>query len=438
MLRTTVGAVLSLFCMAEMLQADEKALPPVVPLVSEPGFSSSPGLSPTAGVARTFPPEIVPTLPDVGPPVMPPSRPVSDLLSDRLSTPFATQTAGGGYQGRSFNQEFDGDFGGIFIRQKVQVGVTLQRQQIGSVVQQQQVGTKTTVIRPPDSQIQTIIITPVFQNVTVPVYGDVPVPVYRDVQTVLAGRYSGIMITDNDSPRPVDRGYFGYSYYDGLASSLNPGFGDTTQNRQLFGFEKTLFDGNVSIGLRMPYVQVAGPFGSGGNAAGDLSVLFKWAMINNRETGDLLSVGMVLTTPTGDVNGVFPDGTPVPHSVLFQPWAGFVHTYGRAYVQGICNVIIPTDSRDVTLLGNSIAIGYNVYQGGGIIPAITPTFETHIRTPLTNRDPNNWIYLQDQVNLTGGVHFNWNRFTFSGAACVPVVGPRPWNIEALANLNYRF
>ena len=31
-----------------------------------------------------------------------------------------------------------------------------------------------------------------------------------------------------------------------------------------------------------------------------------------------------------------------------------------------------------------------------------------------------------------------NRAVVSGAVCVPVVGPRPWNIEAIGNLNFRF
>lgn len=430
MFRAAAGAVLVFAGLAR----GQEQLPPIVPLEAEPARVAP------AAYARPFPPDVVPALPPTpGFPQnapLPPPRPAPDL--NPFTSPFATQTAGGGYQGRSFNETFDGDFGGIFIRQKVQVGVTFQQQQVGSVVVQQQVGTTSQVIIDPQTDQRTVIVTPVFRNVTQPVFGSVPVPVYRDVQTIVAGRYSGIMITDNDSPRPVDRAYFGYSYYDGLGSALNPGFGDVTQNRQFFGFEKTVLGGDGSVGIRMPYVQVSGPNGTGQTASGDLSLLFKYAVINNLETGDLLSGGLVLTTPTGSGSGVFPDGTAVPHSFLFQPWVGGVRTFGRGYVQNITNVIIPTDKLDVTLLGTSFAMGYALNDGGGVVPRVTPTFETHVRVPLSNRDPNGLIYLQDQVNLTGGAHFRWNRFSVSGAACVPVVGPRPWNIEALANLNYRF
>jgi len=429
MFRTTVGAGLLFLSTLGFVRAQ-----------GEPPTSPYPNFVPATGIARPFPPDIVPVLPNTPPQPQPqqPGAPANDFLNDRFSTGYATQTAGGGYQGRSYNEEFDGDFPGIYFKQKVQVGVTIQQQQIGTTSVQVQTGTKETSTFDPRTQQKVTVITPIFTTVTTPVFRPVPVPVYRDVQTILAGRYSGIMITDNDSPRPTDRTYFGYSYYDGLGAAQNPGFGDTTQNRQLFGFEKTLFGGDASIGLRMPYVQVAGPFGSGGNAAGDLSILGKWALINNRETGDLLSVGMVLTTPTGGQAALFPDGTQIPHSVLFQPWVGAVRTMGRGYLQNITNFIIPADSRDVYLFGTSFAMGYRLNDGSGVIPAITPTFETHVRIPMNDRDPNGLIYLQDQVNLTGGAHFRWNRFTLSGAACVPVLNPRPWNIEALANLNYRF
>src|SRR5262249_39913147 len=130
----------------------------------------------------------------------------------------------------------------------------------------------------------------------------------------------------------------------------------------------------------------------------------------------------------------------LPHSVLFQPWVGFVRTFDRAYVQGISNIIVPTDSRDPTVLGNSIAAGYWLYRGtpDGIITGIIPTAEIHVRTPLDHRDPNGDVYLQDEVNITSGLHIRFNRATLSGAVSVPVVGPRPWNVEAIANLNFRF
>lgn len=394
-----------------------------------------PALVTPAAAPAPFPPDVVPALP--GFPAPPTTLPPVVPKTVPPATPFATQTAGGGFQGRSFNEQFQGDFGGVFVRTKVQVGTTTKQVQTGSTSRQVQTGTTTKVIDIGDGMFQTVV-TPVFKTVTTPTFRTVTEPVFREVQSLVAGRYSGIQITDNDSPRPVDRMYFGYSYYDGLGSGLNPGYGDVSQNRELFGFEKTVLDGNGSVGMRLPYLQSNAPFDAGRNVLGDLSFLFKYALYNNLDTGDVFSVGMVVTTPTGGGNVFFSDGTVVPHGVLLQPWFGGVKVLGRGYAQTINNIVIPTIGSEVTLIGSSWAAGYLLNDGTRFIPRVTPTFETHVRIPLSNRDPAGLIFLQDQVNLTTGLHFNWGRLTMSGGTCVPVVGPRPWNIEALAYVNYRY
>ncbi len=391
---------------------DPLCCPPCAPVPGSPIYP--PGSYPTPPGTPGMPPDQPPVAP---PPGMP------DDLANRLATPFATGTGGGGLQGRTFNEQIDGDMAGVFYRQTAIVGVTTQRVVVGT--------TQRTIIT--NGSIPTVI--------TVPVFGNVTVPATRSVLVPVPGRYSGTLITDNDSARPTDRVYFDYSYYDGIGASLNPGFGNITQNREMIGIEKVVLDGNASIGLRLPFVQVNTPgSGVGGDSVGDLSVLVKYALINNRDNGNVLSVGLVVTTPTGPAGGLLSDGSSVPHSVLFQPWVGFVRTFNRGYVQGISSVIVPTDGRDVTLLGNSIAAGYWLYSGNPdrLIPGITPIVEIHVRTPLNDRDPNGLVYLPDQVNITGGLHFRWNRTILSGGVNIPVVGPRPWNAEAIANLNFRF
>lgn len=380
-----------------------------------------PGVYPGDPHAPPFPPD-GPVVPGAPPAV--PGGPADTLLGDRLTTPFTTPTAGGGYQGRVFNEEFDGDLGGgFFTRRTVRVGTRTDVRVIG---------TRQQVVIDPRTGQRTVI--------TVPVTGNVQVPVTRTVQLPVAGRYSGVLITDNDSPRPSDRLYFGYAYYDGVGAALNPGVGGFSQNREMVGFEKTVFGGNGSIGLRLPFIQMAGPFGIDSSSVGDLSVLLKYALIFNRETGDVLSVGLVVTTPTGPADP-FGTGAFFPHSALLQPWVGVVRTFGRrAYVQGITNLVVPTDDRDTTLLGNSFALGYRVYDGNParLLPALVPTFEVHVRTPLNNRSADGVIYFPDIVSLTSGLHARWNRLSVNGAVAVPVTSPRPWNVEAIANVNFRF
>jgi hypothetical protein len=70
-------------------------------------------------------------------------------------------------------------------------------------------------------------------------------------------------------------------------------------HRELFGFEKTFLDGNASFELRAPVFQVAGNRGVEGGDFGDLTVLVKYALLHDRQSGDVLSVGLALTAPTG-------------------------------------------------------------------------------------------------------------------------------------------
>lgn len=208
----------------------------------------------------------------------------------------------------------------------------------------------------------------------------------------------------------------------------------------MIGFEKTFLDGNASIGLRLPFVQLGGVPGIAVSSVGDLSVLFKYALINNQETGNVLSVGLVVTTPTAPMSGTFSDGATLPHSVLFQPWAGFVRVFGRGYVQGITDVIVPTDSRDTILMSNALAAGYWLYQNTSdrFLTGIVPTAELHVNTPFNNRSPSGLEYFPDDVSITTGVHFRFPRATLSTAVNIPFVGPRPYTAEAIVNFNFWF
>ena len=364
-----------------------------------------------------------PLSPGMPPEPTTPTEPPRDPIADRFAQSFATQTGQGALQGRSINEEFDGDNAGVFYRLRINTGGTFQTQQVG---------TRTQVVIDPRTGQRTTITVPVFGNVLVPTTGTVLVPV--------AGRYSGVMVTENDSPRPADRIYGGNYYYDGLGRSLNSGIGGFLLNRTMIGFEKTLADGSASVGMRLPFNQLTGPVGLGGDGVGDLTILLKYAAYFDPDRMNFFTFGLAITAPTGPAGGLLADGTTIPHSVLFQPWAGFIRSGERMYMQEITNLIVPTDGRDVVLLGNSFGFGYWLYRGNfdRYLPAITPTAEFHIRTPLTNRSRDDLVFFQDQVNITSGVHFRWSRVTLSGGACVPVVGPRPWNIEAIANVNIWF
>ncbi len=383
--------------------------------------SVAPLCCPTCPPSPYYPPGTLPgTMPIPSDPNVPNVNPAPNA---DLTTPFATSTPGGGLQGRAFNETFDGDFGGVFYSKTIVVGYTTETIQTGIKIVNH---------RNSDGVITS--------STQVPIYSTITVPETRVIHVPVSGAYSGVLITDNDSPRPTDRVYFGYNYYSGLGGSLNPGLGSINENREMFGFEKTFFDGNASFGMRMPFIQYNGPFGTGGQTAGDLSVLFKYAFINDRETGNVASAGLIITTPTSATGGVLSDGSTVPHSVLFQPWAGFVRMFDRAYVEGITDLVVPTNGRDTLLFTNSLATGYWLYQNfdDRLLNGIIPTAEIHVHTPLNNRSPDGLVYVPDEVNITAGVHFRFPRATLTAALSFPMVGPRPYNIETIVNLNFWF
>ena len=76
------------------------------------------------------------------------------------------------------------------------------------------------------------------------------------------------------------------------------------------------------------------------------------------------------------------------------------------------------------------------------LTAVVPTFETHVNTPLTHRDPFNIRDVAgtpDVVDLTFGATFiAWQRSMLSVAYVNPVTGPRPFSGELLVQLNIRF
>jgi len=269
-------------------------------------------------------------------------------------------------------------------------------------------------------------------------------PVTRAVRGLpISGQYNGFKITDNESPRPVDRVYFSYNNYANVGGSqVGPGVGSITVNRELLGFEKTFLSGDASFGLRLPFIQTTGFSEVQSQVVGDLSVIAKFAWINDRQTGNVFSTGLVVPAPTGggDSGIVLADGSLAPHSTLFQPWAGWIYNVQNLYFQGFTSVVAPSDSRDPSILFNSLAAGYWLYRSNSdrFLQGFVPVVEVHINTPLNHDNPNDVIFFENQVNLTTGAYVIFPRMTIGGAVCVPLVGPKPYSIEAMASMNFRF
>jgi hypothetical protein len=61
--------------------------------------------------------------------------------------------------------------------------------------------------------------------------------------------------------------------------------------QELFGFEKTVFDGQASLGVEVPLIETV----NGRQGWGDMTLTSKWAFYRNQETGNGLSTGLAIT-----------------------------------------------------------------------------------------------------------------------------------------------
>jgi hypothetical protein len=252
-------------------------------------------------------------------------------------------------------------------------------------------------------------------------------------------------ITENESPRPTTRLYFNYNFFNNV-DNVDLFVGGTGHNadlhRETVGFEYAFADGDASVGLRMPFFQLAGNSAIEDSEVGDLTAVFKYAFLNDRQTGNLLSGGLVLTMPTA--KGVNFDGESTIHPWVFQPFLGGIYNVTPdLYLTGFSSVVIPTDARDVTIWFNSLALGYWLYRDAdpdARLRGVIPVVETHVSTPFNHRgtDHADPLFYQDTVNLTGGAHFLFNRADLGVAVGVPVTGVRPYDLEVNVLLNIRF
>ncbi|HJT77290.1 MAG TPA: hypothetical protein VJ739_08810 [Gemmataceae bacterium] len=262
----------------------------------------------------------------------------------------------------------------------------------------------------------------------------------------------GFPVGENESPRPLDRVFGTFNFYDNVNPRANTQSGFLSQANvyvERVGFEKTFLDGNASVGMRLPVntfqAQTSPGFeGIGGTstAVGDLNILFKYAVVNDRASGNLVSVGLMVTAPTGPDNfaGFTFPGLQVHafHNTLLQPFVGYIwYLTDNLYLQGISSVATPTDTNDTTVMFNGLGLSDWLYRSDDcrMISAIIPTAEVHVNTPLNHRHD----MIADSVDLTQGVSLElYQRAWFTCGVSENVTGPKTFDVEAIAQLNVLF
>jgi len=262
-------------------------------------------------------------------------------------------------------------------------------------------------------------------------------------------------ISDNESPRPTDRVFAYYTYFNHLQfpgsfivpGTVNgaPGFVQqnrtvtTDLHRETFGFEKTFLNGDASIGVRMNVSQQDGQIQD--DDFGDTTIITKYALINRSNL--LASIGLAVTAPTGTANsGGFGESY---RSVLFQPYTGFIWNRERAYLHGFSAIIFSTDDNDPTLTTSDIGIGYRLYQSEcckeRLVSYIIPTAEFHVNIPVSKEGfaNRNEFAMPDSLITTVGVHVGLGcNANLAIGAGIPVSGPNLYDFSGIIQLNWRF
>ena len=135
-----------------------------------------------------------------------------------------------------------------------------------------------------------------------------------------------------------NRNYFLFNYWNDVGGDPGGGGAGTQIMRFTPGFERTIMDGGASFGMRVPlnYVDPGVPFGGMGTsfgsgnveraAFGNLTGIFKYALMPNNAYGDAATIGLALQLPTGSSTfaGVPNLATPstVTNNGSIQPFVG--------------------------------------------------------------------------------------------------------------------
>jgi hypothetical protein len=273
----------------------------------------------------------------------------------------------------------------------------------------------------------------------------------------VTNQFSDVKIAEGESPRPMDRVFYKFNWYNNVDPTHFANPTQTIHNvdlyREVFGFEKTFFDGQISLGVRVPFNTLeadakSGAVGESGidsTQFGNISAIFKGILWENRQTGDLLSAGATLSVPTASSRLLNPGQSTLAY---VQPFGAFIVNRGDFFVQGFVSVTAPVAHAESIVFFADTGVGYWMYRDsrGGLLTAFAPTIELHFADPLRQAEPTvadfgifDGLKVHNVVDCTVGGTFEFaNSATLGFGIVVPFTGPRPFDVEALAQLNYRF
>jgi hypothetical protein len=288
----------------------------------------------------------------------------------------------------------------------------------------------------------------------------------------VANLFTQFKIGEGESPRPVDRAFFKYNYYNNVNPTrwTNPTepIHNVSLNLYTLGMEKTFFDRTVSVGIRVPFDTISAdpkefrvatdpatgaaavvPGGPGLHDAeyGNMIAIVKAVIMQDRESGSLLSGGAVVSIPTASSVTLDPGLSAL---LYLQPFSGFIWNAGDLFVQGFSSITLPIVRPESIVSFNDLGVGYWVYRdatGSRTLSGVAPTVEIHYTAPIRQPDANATLFgtFKDGIRVHNTVDFTFgatwlfaNRATLGTGVAVPVTGDRPFDAEILVQLNLLF
>ena len=236
----------------------------------------------------------------------------------------------------------------------------------------------------------------------------------------------------------------------GINGELRAPIKDMQVYNETFGFEKTFWDRQASIGFRIPLntltIDSSFPGLSGSHTStGNFSSFFKYILWED-DRGDLLSGGLTLDFPTGPRSFAgYPTILGI-NAFEIQPFLGYIYMLGdRGFRPGVHVHRRPhrPEARHHVLRRHCAwAISCTDPRIlGPCVSAIVPTFETHLNIPLNfaGFQPRYIGSTPDVIDLTYAVNVGFaSRAVISTAYVHSVTGPTPFSGELALMLNVPF
>ncbi|MFO0946961.1 MAG: hypothetical protein U1D30_13610 [Planctomycetota bacterium] len=239
---------------------------------------------------------------------------------------------------------------------------------------------------------------------------------------------------DNRSPRPQNRLWASYNYFNGIYDS------SMDDHRNSLGGEIAFFDQRFSLELFSSHnFFTDSPLSS--SQWGDLQFIMKGVMLQRPNV--LLSWGLGTGFPTADR----PPGVP-GESVQFSPFVGYMWNFGDGlwFLQGY-------EQFDVMLRENRLLLHTDIGVGRWIVPldytrtgltGLAPTLELHLYNPFRggyNDDPPQLtgLVFRDVLNMTMGCTAYINRnFTIAAGLGLPLSNNHDYDFEFMLHGNWFF